>query len=81
MAKNQLLALNPTKINGVCGRLLCCLEYEDSTYTELKKTMPAIGMMTTTKEGTGKVVGLDVLKGTYKVDLKEKGILEFSCGE
>ena len=43
MAKNQGLALNPSKINGVCGRLLCCLKYEDETYTEYKKTLPKVG--------------------------------------
>ena len=43
MAKNQNLALNPAKINGVCGRLLCCLGYEDNTYSELKKGLPEIG--------------------------------------
>lgn len=78
MAKNQLLALNPSKINGVCGRLLCCLDYENEVYTELKKGFPKIGMIADTPMGMGKVVSIDVLKQTYKVDLKEKGIVEFS---
>ena len=78
MAKNQMLALNPTKINGICGRLLCCLGYEDDTYTDLKKDMPKMGMMADTEMGIGKVVDINVFKGTYKVDLKEKGIVEFS---
>ena len=78
MAKNQMLALNPTKINGSCGRLLCCLSYENDTYTYLKKDMPKIGMVADTPEGMGKVVSIDVFKKTYKVDLKEKGIIEFS---
>ena len=78
MAKNQFLALNPSKINGMCGRLLCCLGYENDTYTELKKNMPRIGMMADTPMGMGKVVDVDVFKRTYKVDLKEKGIIEFS---
>ncbi len=78
MAKNQFLALNPSKINGMCGRLLCCLGYENETYTELKKNMPRIGMMADTSMGMGKVVDVDVFKKTYKVDLKEKGIIEFS---
>ena len=43
MAKNQGLALNPTKINGVCGRLLCCLNYENELYTELKKDVLDVG--------------------------------------
>ena len=77
MAKNQMLALNPSKINGICGRLLCCLGYEDETYTELKKDLPKVGMVADTELGMGKVVSVDVLKGTYRVDLKEKGIVEF----
>ena len=78
MAKNQMLALNPTKINGSCGRLLCCLAYENDTYTYLKKDMPKVGMIADTPEGMGKVISIDVFNKTYKVDLKEKGIIEFS---
>lgn len=81
MAKNQMLALSPTKINGVCSRLLCCLGYEDDVYTELKKDIPKVGMIADTEMGMGKVVSIDVLKGTYKVDLKDKGIVEFSKGK
>lgn len=78
MAKNQFLALNPTKINGVCGRLLCCLDYENDVYTELKKDLPKLGMVADTPMGMGKVVAVDVFKKTYSVDLKEKGIVVFS---
>ncbi len=81
MAKNQFLALNPSKINGVCGRLLCCLDYENDVYTELKKDLPKIGMMADTPIGMGKIVSVDVFKKTYSVDLKEKGIVEFSKDE
>lgn len=77
MAKNQFLALNPSKINGVCGRLLCCLGYENDIYTELKKDLPKINMIADTTLGMGKVVSVDVFKRTYKVDLKEQGIVEF----
>lgn len=77
MAKNQLLALNPTKINGICGRLLCCLSYENDTYSELKKDLPKLGLIADTPMGMGKVVDINALKGTYKVDLGEKGIVEF----
>ena len=77
MAKNQLLALSPTKINGVCGRLLCCLGYENDVYTELKKDLPKVGMITDTPLGMGKVCTIDVINGTYTVDLKEKGIIKF----
>ena len=76
MAKNQMLALNPSKINGICGRLLCCLGYEDEVYTELKKTLPKLGLNVSTPEGSGKVVSLDVFNNTYDVDLGEKGIIK-----
>lgn len=78
MAKNQMLALNPSKINGICGRLLCCLGYENETYTDLKKNLPKIGLVTDTPMGMGKVVSVDIFKQSYFVDLKEKGIIEFS---
>lgn len=78
MAKNQMLALNPSKINGICGRLLCCLGYENETYTELKKNLPKVGLVTNTPMGMGKVVSVDIFRKTYSVDLKEKGIIEFS---
>lgn len=77
MAKNQFLALNPSKINGVCGRLLCCLGYENDVYTDLKKDLPKMGSIIETEYGIGKVVDIDVFKHTYSVDLKEKGIIEF----
>jgi cell fate regulator YaaT (PSP1 superfamily) len=78
MAKNQMLALNPSKINGICGRLLCCLSYENDTYSELKKNLPKLGSVVETPMGSGKVSSVNVLKNTYSVDLKEKGIVEFN---
>ena len=77
MAKNQMLALNPTKINGLCGRLLCCLGYENDTYTEMKKDLPKIGLVADTPLGMGKVVSVDIFKKTYSVDLKDQGIVTF----
>lgn len=76
MAKNQFLALNPSKINGVCGRLLCCLNYEDEVYTELKKNLPNIGNIVDTPEGSGKVVNVNVLKNSYEVELSKNNIVE-----
>ncbi len=67
MAKNQNLSLNPTKINGVCGRLLCCLKYEDDNYIEIKKHFPKIGSKIKLKEGIGEVQEINLMKGTYKV--------------
>ena len=71
MAKNQNLSLNPSKINGVCGRLLCCLKYENDNYTEYKKNLPDLGNKIKTKEGEGKVVSVDVFKRKYRVLLNE----------
>lgn len=76
MAKNQGIALNPTKINGVCGRLLCCLGYEDSTYTEYKKDLPKLGEMINHEGKTGRVSELNVLKRTYKIKTEENEEIE-----
>ncbi len=76
MAKNQNIALNPTKINGVCGRLLCCLKYEDECYKELRQGMPKVGKKVQTEQGEGKVISIDILKGTYRVNIPEVGIVE-----
>lgn len=81
MAKNQFLSLNPTKINGSCGRLLCCLNYENEVYTELKKGLPTLGSLVETEEGLGKVIEVDVFKRKYKAEFKDKGVLEFSTDE
>ena len=67
MAKNQNLALNPTKINGLCGRLLCCLQYEDEIYQECGIGMPSIGDTYKTQNGEGKVISVDILNRKCKV--------------
>ena len=76
MAKNQNLALNPSKINGICGRLLCCLGYENDTYTDLKKNLPKIGYNAETPYGMGKVVAVDLFNNCFSVDLGDKGIVK-----
>lgn len=76
MAKNQFLALNPSKINGLCNRLLCCLNYEDETYSYLKKDLPKVGMKMKTDKGEGKVISIDVFKKTYKLELENNEIIE-----
>ena len=81
MAKNQMLALNPSKINGVCGRLLCCLGYENDVYSELRKKLPKIGSSYETKVGVGKVVSIDLIQQTFSVDFGENGVVEFSGEE
>lgn len=75
MAKNQNLSLNPTKINGVCGRLLCCLKYENECYKECRKKLPTIGQTIEVEGIKGKVISLDILKKSYKVNT-ENGVVE-----
>ena len=74
MAKNQMLALNPSKINGVCGRLKCCLNYENDVYREKKKGLPKIGELIKTANGMAKVIDVNVLSRTCKVELQNKNI-------
>ena len=70
MAKDQNLPLNPTKISGLCGRLMCCLSYENQTYKELIKGLPKIGHEIKTEKGKGKVVALNPLKRTATVEVE-----------
>ncbi|MGI6096947.1 MAG: PSP1 domain-containing protein [Dethiobacteria bacterium] len=82
MAKDQNLSLNPTKISGVCGRLMCCLRYEAETYESVKEKLPAIGKQVLTPEGEGKIIGHNVIKKALQVELKEsKRVLEFPLTE
>lgn len=68
MAKEQGLSLNPTKISGLCGRLMCCLKNEAETYEELNKKLPDVGSMVTTPDGmTGQVQSVNVLRQLVKV--------------
>lgn len=67
MAKNQGLALNPSKINGLCGRLLCCLTYEDDEYITCNAGMPEIGDFIETEKGKGQVISKNILSRNYKV--------------
>lgn len=76
MAKDQNLSLNPNKINGSCGRLLCCLKYEDECYKRCQKGLPKIGDTVKIKEGTGVVKEVNVLKRKYYVDIPQIGLIE-----
>ncbi|MGX4686408.1 PSP1 domain-containing protein [Vagococcus sp. JNUCC 83] len=69
MAKDQNLSLNPTKISGLCGRLMCCLNYENDEYERLRKMMPDFGEKVETPDGMGKVIGLNLLSEVIKVKL------------
>src|SRR5215470_7920653 len=70
MAKEQGLPLNPSKISGVCGRLMCCLAYENDNYIQAKQQMPHIGTMLDTPSGPGKVVALNVPQNAVEVMLE-----------
>ena len=67
MAKIQGLSLNPQKISGVCGRLMCCLKYENAYYTEVYKEMPKVGSKVKTPDGEGTVEQNDLIKQTSRV--------------
>lgn len=69
MAKNQGLHLNPGKISGLCGRLMCCLEYENDYYAEAVKKVPKVGSTVGTPEGNGIVISNDMLKMISKVKI------------
>ena len=71
MAKEQGLSLNPTKISGTCGRLMCCLKYEQNVYEQLLKNSPKMGAFVTTPDGPGHVIDLNLLTDSYTIRLKD----------
>ncbi len=84
MAKNQGLSLNPSKISGLCGRLMCCLSYENEYYAGAFKKMPKLGSTVTTPEGNGAVISIDMLKMTVKVKVEKDGAVfyrDFPVGD
>jgi len=81
MAKEQDLPLNPAKISGVCGRLLCCLGYEAEQYRQMKQKLPPVGQTVTTSLGEAKVVGGNPLKQTVLVQLESEATLELPLSE
>ena len=76
MAKEQNLPLNPTKISGLCGRLMCCLGYEYKTYKELMKGLPHEGETLKTEKGTGKIVSVNAIKRSVTVELEDGSYFE-----
>ena len=72
MAKEQSLSLSPVKISGTCGRLMCCLKYEQDAYEHLLKVTPKNGAVVDTPEGRGTVVDFNLLTGILKVRLDSK---------
>lgn len=78
MAKEQNLSLNPAKISGICGRLMCCLKYENDAYENAREGYPGNGKLVKTPEGEGKVTGSNIFRNTVSVELKQsKQVREF----
>jgi cell fate regulator YaaT (PSP1 superfamily) len=71
MAKDQKISLNPSKIAGNCGRLMCCLQYEQNVYEEKLKKLPKIGAIVKTPDGEGEVCGIETLKEIIKVKFRD----------
>ncbi|MDY0316251.1 MAG: stage 0 sporulation family protein [Acholeplasmataceae bacterium] len=67
MAKNQNLSLNPQKISGACGKLLCCIKYENEAYEELRENMPDMNEIVDTPDGSGKVISIQLIKRQVRV--------------
>lgn len=79
MAKNQSISLNPSKINGCCGRLLCCLSYEDDVYTKLKNELPKMNEEIEINGSLGKVIKVDLLKKLVVVDVDgEEKVVDYN---
>ena len=81
MAKEQRLPLNPGKISGLCGRLLCCLKYENAVYRELSENLPKEGVIVSTKVGEGKVVDINILKQMVFVTFQDKRQIWFHLSD
>jgi len=76
MAKDQDLVLNPEKVSGLCGRLMCCLAYEDKLYKEASRSMPKIGRRVMTPDGEGRIKDRDVLGRVVRVQLLDEPTLK-----
>ena len=81
MAKEQDLPLNPMKISGACGRLMCCLAYEGEQYRLMKEKMPRVGQRVSTRMGEATVVGNNPLKETVMVELDSEATIELPLGD
>ncbi|OAT86123.1 PSP1 domain-containing protein [Desulfotomaculum copahuensis] len=82
MAKEQNLSLNPAKISGICGRLMCCLKYENEIYEQSREKYPETGSPVTTPDGEARVTGVNIFKRTVTVELKEsRAIKEYPFNE
>src|SRR5262249_55111666 len=81
MAKDQGIVLNPARVSGQCGRLKCCLVYEEAQYRTLRKLLPKLGKRVTTEDGEGRVSELDVLRGRVRVSYPDGGSKTYAAAE
>jgi cell fate regulator YaaT (PSP1 superfamily) len=81
MAKEQQLSLNPSKISGVCGRLMCCLTYEYAAYQEIKRHLPKLGRKVKLPEGNAKIIRYNLIRQTATLELEEGQELEIPLTE
>jgi len=81
MAKEQQLSLNPSKISGVCGRLMCCLTYEHPIYQELRKHLPRLGKRIKVPEGEGKIIRYNLIRQTVTLEMNEGQEVELSLSQ
>ena len=77
MAKEQNLSLNPAKVSGNCGRLMCCLKYEQNVYEEKLEKLPNIGSIVSTPDGTGEVIGIETLNERVKIKFEQEDIITY----
>ena len=81
MAKEQQLSLNPSKISGICGRLMCCLVYEYAAYQEIRKSLPRVGKRIQIPEGEGKIIRYNLIRSTVTLEMEDKRELELPLAD
>ncbi|WP_429249259.1 PSP1 domain-containing protein [Fusobacterium sp. PH5-29] len=81
MARDQGIVINPSKISGICSRLLCCINYEYSQYEETLKEFPAVNQQVKTEHGDGKVISISPMSRYLFIDVVQKGIMKFNIDE
>lgn len=81
MAKNQNLSLNPVNISGLCGKLLCCIKFEDDTYKEHRQVLPKVNSYVMTVDGRAKVIAVNIINKSVRVMTQSEGVKSFELHE